>query len=866
MNDIDNSENNYNTQNSPVIKLKTALNQLYDSSILVDKAFSDFEAQDLSKENENLRGSVKSLTEKFQNAEKSLFDLKNDYDILEKNFRDELNQKRAALFKTSDRQIQNYFSVRLENETMRINYLKAQLSQKLEHISSELQILDNNDRIELQSEINNLENKVKIYTDAAQKRINYAWNELLADKNKAIENMQAAEIENNALRAVRNFFNWESFFGLRLISSLGILLIIIGVFTFGRYVYLQMSNAAQCAAIFAIGLIFLVAGEILNKKWRGIFSLAITAGGSGILFLATALGYLTLEVLSMQAALGICAGVSVISFVLAVRHNSQTISIFALIGGYLPVLALNADSIIWGIIYFTILNLFSLALATRKNWRVARFIGLFAGLAADIILVILVGIQEYYVNWNMTRIAVISSVAAAYIAYLIIPVFGALFTKTKIKPADIILLSCNIFFRFLIGMYAVSTFFFNKNDALYFEKYNALVAVFFTLTCICMALISERGAHKSVPEKDTGSLRALFFITSVTFSALIVLFWFDRIWFSSGWLIEGTGLFLYGIIKNRRRFVISGSAVGTLCILIFLFINVPDYRDNLFVWQYLLVTLGLTVAAITLAVKKIPQKYQSVQIFQSGAALNIWIFFIYLFMNPGFDYLREIISPEKVAYDIIFLTCIVFGLLYSYVLPKIRIIYCTGVHTASVITGVFSVIFLFAFNGFSANILQDGAEIIVKVLVMGLYIMTNLIGVFWMRDLLQFLILKKALPLKFYPLLLSGYFVLLLSQNLVVQLNLSASSMILTFIFGVTALCWIIFGFAKRNSVIRISGLSVSFFAVIKLFVLDLFDLSTELKIVSYFTMGILLLSISFIYQYFNKKLADSQNSNNTEN
>jgi uncharacterized membrane protein len=373
-----------------------------------------------------------------------------------------------------------------------------------------------------------------------------------------------------------------------------------------------------------------------------------------------------------------------------------------------------------------------------------------------------------------------------------------------------------------------------------------------------MALLAERGKHKSIPEKDNGSLRALFFVTSVTFSTLVIFFWFDKVWFSSGWLIEAAGLMLYGIIRERKRFTIAGALTGILCVSGFLFINVPDYTNKLFVWQFLLVTIGVTAVAVVLAAKKIPQKHKGSQIFQFAAAMNLWIFVLYLLQNPVHDYLWGLLYGYGTR-DIIILSCILFGMLYSYVLPKIRFMHCKGIYVASIIIGVISVIWLFVFNHLSGDISRYGLELAIKVLVMSLYVLTNLFGVFWMRDLLQFMILKKALPLKFYPLLLSGYFVLAISHNLVVQLELQASSMILTLIFGFTALCWIIFGFAKRNNIIRVSGLSLSFFAVIKLFVLDLFDLSTELKIVSYFSMGVLLLAISFIYQYFNKKLKNSE-------
>ena len=838
------------TENSPANALKNALEQLYESKNLVEKAFSDFESQDLPKENEKLRETIKSLTEQLENSEKVIEKINNDYSVLLQNFRNELHQKWISQLGYSKTSMNNYLSSWLEEETLQINSMRSYLTKKAENLSSKFDILEKHERGVLQDEIDGLKLKIENITAEAQRRADDAWAELITDKTKAIETMGEPTLEENALKAVKNFFNWETFFGLRLISTLGIFLIILGVFTFGRYFYGRMTKEMQCAAIFALGLIFLIAGEILNKKWRGVFSLALTAGGSGILFLGTALGYLTLRVLPMQAALGICAGVSAASFILAVRHNSQIISVFALIGGYLPILALNADSVIWGIIYLTILNLFSFALATRKNWSAARFIGLFAGLLADFRIVTGVGVGEWYANWDITRIAVISSVGIAYIAYLVIPVFGAAFTKTKIKSRDIVLLSCNVLFRFLIALFAVSVFISGFSAG----RYNTIVCVFFALTCIVMAILAERGTHKSIPEKDKGSLKALFFVTSVTFSALIVLFWFDRVWFSSGWLIQGVGLLLYGMIRKRKRFTVAGAIIGTLCLCVFVTVNVPDYHNPLFVWQYLLATLGFTSVAAVLAAGKIPLKHRETQIFQFTAAFNIWVFFVYLFQNPIFEYLRQSVAIQN-ARDITALICIIFGILYSYALPRLRLFYCAGTQTAGIITGIISVIWLFRFNGVFGNISQYDSETAIKILVISLYILTNIIGVFWTRDLLQFIVLKKALPVKFYPLLLSGYFVLLVSQNLVVQLNLQPSSMVLTLIFGATALGWIIYGFYKRNNIIRVSGLSLSFFAVIKLFILDLRILSTELKIVSYFIMGGLLLAISFIYQYFNKRL-----------
>jgi len=58
--------------------------------------------------------------------------------------------------------------------------------------------------------------------------------------------------------------------------------------------------------------------------------------------------------------------------------------------------------------------------------------------------------------------------------------------------------------------------------------------------------------------------------------------------------------------------------------------------------------------------------------------------------------------------------------------------------------------------------------------------------------------------------------------------------------------------------------------SVAKLFIIDLAFLTQGYRIVSYFVFGIILLAISFVYQYFNKKLEnicevmpdDKKNSN----
>jgi uncharacterized membrane protein len=79
---------------------------------------------------------------------------------------------------------------------------------------------------------------------------------------------------------------------------------------------------------------------------------------------------------------------------------------------------------------------------------------------------------------------------------------------------------------------------------------------------------------------------------------------------------------------------------------------------------------------------------------------------------------------------------------------------------------------------------------------------------------------------------------------------------VISIVYVLTALGWIIFGFARKYSFIRKFGLGLSILTVIKLFLIDLASLTQGYQILSYFTLGVTLLAISFVYQYFNKRLS----------
>jgi len=117
------------------------------------------------------------------------------------------------------------------------------------------------------------------------------------------------------------------------------------------------------------------------------------------------------------------------------------------------------------------------------------------------------------------------------------------------------------------------------------------------------------------------------------------------------------------------------------------------------------------------------------------------------------------------------------------------------------------------------------------------------------------LVIEEKLGLEWYPLIISFYFVVILTQNLITQYGLGFNNAVISIIYLITALTWITFGFIKRYAFIRRFGLGLSMLSVAKLFIIDLSFLSQGKKIVSYFIFGVTLIAISFVYQYFSKRI-----------
>ncbi|MCL2621047.1 MAG: DUF2339 domain-containing protein, partial [Defluviitaleaceae bacterium] len=234
--------------------------------------------------------------------------------------------------------------------------------------------------------------------------------------------------------------NMERYIGLNILNALGVLLLIVGTIAAGRLGHIWVA--------FVLGVGFLVAGEIMNRRRPNVFSMGLTAGGLGISYVTLAIGHFFQESIPMYPALGICVVITALAFYLSTRYKSQTLLAITLVGGYLPILTTLMDTrpdqaLIFGMMgYFVMFNLLALVVALRNKWTVATFVGLTLNIAGVRLLTHHIG--------DDGRIFGIIYTGFAMLVYTIIPIISTRLTKIKFTPWDVALVGVNTFFGSIV--------------------------------------------------------------------------------------------------------------------------------------------------------------------------------------------------------------------------------------------------------------------------------------------------------------------------------------------------------------------------------------------------------------------------------
>ncbi len=821
-----------------IAKQKEVLAQL-------ETEYKILESSNTVQENARLKSELEKLKSDYQIAKSNVSTLEVENAAFKNALYEQIYNEKIKLVNTTEQRLNIFFKSSVEGEQNRLSAMENSVKSRIDSITSTLRHNNIDIKDEIYTKLDDLTLLLNQKVTEARTKINHVSTAFSQAEKDELESLKNEQITDEQMISVAKKNNVERFVGLNLLNAVGIFLIIVGVITAARYTYAQLPAMLKGIMMFVLGGLMLIAGELMNRKKSNIFSLGITAGGIGVLYVALATSFFGLKILGMYPAVAVCVLITGVAFILSIRYSSQVILSFALIGGYLPVFSIGSDSVlIYGVmLYFVALNLLALMVSFNKKWRVPSFIGLVLNIFGTLYICFS---SVYNSNTSIAKqVIVILYAFFAFLIYTLIPIISTYRTKGKFKKADVALLAINTTFSSLI-MYGVF-YVFRIRD------FEGVLAIIFASIYLLLGWFIEKGFANE--EKNT---QALFYITGLVFVVLVIPIQFGRAWLSLGWLAEGVCLATYGILYNDKAFRRAGIIISGLCLWAFLTFDCFFGINYLFAYKYLAISVGsLIILGAYIRKKMIASRF--VTVYKYFTLINLWLYMLYIIRQLA-DMMYDIFGGNS-SFSIDYLiaaTAIIGTFALAYALPRIKILYDTGVKIISIVLYVLGILGLFLinslgspFNKYALTTTTLGTTLLGTMLL----VVVGLISLVAVRDLMKLIVTGRKLSVEWYPLIISGYFVLILTQNLITQYNLSFSSAVISIIYVLTALTWIVLGFTKRYSFIRRFGLGLAILSVIKLFLIDLSTLTQGYQIISYFVLGVTLVAISFVYQYFSKRL-----------
>lgn len=638
--------------------------------------------------------------------------------------------------------------------------------------------------------------------------------------------------------------------GLNWINKLGILLILFGVGAAFQYSFSNWFNGyAKGASFFLLGLLMLGGGEWLFRRKQKTFALGLLGGGISVLHGSVFYSYFLLDIIGLATGLVLSVLVTAAAVFLALRYDSRTICAFGLAGGYLPLYSymiafgLQESTVYAAMGYLLLLNASILAVSFRKRWLVIQYISFALHMVTMVILIAIA---------DNTAASMVYSIIA-FLMYLGITLYVPFKYGTKLSWWDFSLLalnmviSCSILYELL--------------EIAGWDAWRGGLALLFCLANLGLARLSRKYLPQ---EKET---RLLFYVTSLTFSLLVVPFQFGIRYMSLAWLVEGLLLSVIGHLYRYKGLERIGWGIIGLCagafILIDSMISLFGFDSLDFAWKYTFISLGLLALTLFYAFRLQdegdarrynPADRSMLRTIKYAALVNIWLYLVY---ETGriYNHVMPVWSDLYEFYRLLLITAVTLVLAYGFskasflqdrfVKTYVRFLYGMGYLVCVVLT-------------MTVPALQEvshynSAQNYISIVIL---IVFNLMVFFSGRDLISGLLEPHSKHREWYPVILGVYLLGIITAFLAVQFHLGDIGWLFSLVYLLLAIGYIVCGFRYKYLHIRRVGLGLTLLATGKMLLFDLELMTTASKIAAYFSFGVALLGISFIYQKVSNKIA----------
>ncbi|MEO2256226.1 DUF2339 domain-containing protein [Paenibacillus amylolyticus] len=816
----------------------------------------EYQSDDLIVQNEKLQEQYEAHKLKLQQLELRSRKMEEENARLRMALSEQMLDEKLNLIRVSREKMETYFQGKTAVHNDRIAFhehrTKSNLNALYNQAAQELQ----EDSHEVKERIAYLAAEMNERIESHKRAVREREEALRGHMERGYEQMAEEGLSEETIQRRIKQNRMEMKIGLSWINKVAILLLILGVGAAFQYSYSTWFNdEMKSGAFFLLGALMLAGGELLFRRKKQTFAMGLLGGGISVLFGSIFYSYFLLHIIGLYTGLALSVLVSAISVLLSLRYQSKTICSLGLLGGYLPLFSymfsfgLEGPAVYVAMIYLLLLNGIIVFISFGKRWPVVHYISFLFNTPSMLILLWLSPSEKIGMLYSIVTFALYLGITLAY----------PFKHRMKLTWWDFALLAMNttISCLMLYVLFDVADW----NDA------QGLLALIFCLVYLGLARFVQRNMAQ---EKQT---ILLFYITSLTFAILIIPFQFGAKWLSMGWLIEGVLLVTLGHLKRFKSVERAGWGIVLLCLITFVYYDLLALffigERSYFMLKYSSITLGTLLITLYYAwavhsssSARERSNYSPLELgflngFKYVTLANLWLYVLY---ESNELYTRAVDGTFLLYmfYKMLIFAALTIALAYG--LSKVKLLrdqyvqmYTTFLHAIGCCIALAVTLTMPALQ---PEVQQHTAAEIVGLLVL---IIFN-VGVFFAgRDLLIAGIRGQFKSIEWYPVIAGVYLLGVITVFLTIQFQWGDVGLMFSLIYLLLAILYIAYGFRRKYVMIRRLGLGLTLFATGKMVFYDVGMLTSGSKIFAYFSFGVLLLGISYLYQKVSSRMEEIQ-------
>lgn len=667
--------------------------------------------------------------------------------------------------------------------------------------------------------------------------------------------------------------DWEKFIGENLINKIGIGILVLGIGFFVKY-------AIDKEWINEIGRVFigiLCGGALvgiahrLRKEYKA-FSSVLIGGGLSVFYFSVAIAFHEYQLIGQTAAFVIMVLITAFAIQLSVAYNRQELAVLAIIGGFTTPFLVSTGEGNYVVLftYLLILNTGMLVLAYFKKWNIVNIV-------SYVFTLIL------YTGWLSTRVlgkpdapylGALVFATLFYLEFFLMNIIHNIKEKRPFIALEFSILLSNTFAYYSAGMLVLEQI----QGGVYKGIFTVLLAAFNLV--FAFSLMRSGKADKNIVYLLIGLV--------VTFISLAAPVQLEGNWITMFWALEGV-LLLWLAKKSGIGLMKLSAVLVTVLMLISLIMDwyqLYDPQDTMRVLPVLInkafITSLISLASLYITrrlLKTAPEDFFTelipVSIYRTIlAALLLAGTYVSLLLELNYQ-LHIFIDVAQIRhiylgiYHFSWLIGIAFvlrpkkALVSEYLLPALcalsAVIYSAYYH------GLFVSVRNLYLTHETVNLIPFLSHYLILLMLICILTITvkeiarsvgykSLFGTIslWIMAVIILFLASSELD---HLVVLS----LLGETTTIAELIRDSRRIGYPIIWGLCSFAFMLWGIRKKVQPLRIISLSIFAIILLKLFLIDVSSMPEGGKILSFIILGLLLLTISFLYQRLKRLVTEDE-------